>query len=231
MGTKRSDVINHILQQQKQKTEIRKEERQVSKSERNVAEEGFGGFDGLENMSEAQKAHALLRNFIPEHLIPTNVGQFDKVLWPKWYQVNFSSLDSALFGNNPTVKPQDAFRKSFRIVQDAGFILLGLSRNFNTHGSAGKGAPWEVTLRDNQSSRQINSAPIPVQTFAYNSVVTKLVAPYYFLPNSSFGVELQTFVENDVNLVGDGTQQFTFFGLEVRSSELENILHTIYASK
>jgi hypothetical protein len=227
MGTKRSDVINHILQKQSQRTDIRREERKLPYSQT----DGFGGFDGVENMSEAQKAHALLSQFIPPHLIPTNVGELQKVLWPKWYQVDFTSNDHSMFGTNPTIKPQDQSKKSFRTVQDAGFLLLGISRNFATHNNAGKGSPLEVTLRDNQSSRQINSAPIPLQSFAFNSLRTDLVSPYYFLPNSSFGVEIQTFIENDVTLVGDGRQLFTFFGLEVRSAELENVLHTIYSSQ
>lgn len=224
---KRSQVIDHILKTQEKRTQIRAEERKLSP----VYSEGFGGFDGVENMSEAQKAHALLSSFIPPHLMPTNVGNLQNVLWPKWYQVDFTSADHAMFGNNPTIKPQDQSKKSFRTVQDAGFLLLGISRNFDTHGSAGKGAPLEVTLRDNQSSRQINSAPIPLQTFGFSSIRTDLVSPYYFLPNSSFGVEVQTFAENDVTLVGSGKQMFTFYGLEVRSAELENVLHTIYSSQ
>jgi hypothetical protein len=228
MTVKRQDVINTILNKQHEKADIRREERQVSRAERTMGYvmEGVG-----EPKSNAQKTHDLLRSFIPEHLIPTNVGELSKTLWPKWYQVDFSSQDSALFGINPTVKPQDSFKKSFRTVQDAGYLLLGISRNFNTHGSAGKGAPWEVTLRDNQSSRQVNSHPIAVQAFGHSSILTKLVTPYYFLPNSSFGVELDTYVDNNVTLAGDGSQFFTFYGLEVRSAELENILHTVYSEK
>jgi hypothetical protein len=228
MGTPtRSDVIKHILKKQEQKKDIRRDERKLPYSQT----DGFGDLEGIENMSEAQKAHALLSQYIPSYLMPTNVGELAKVLWPKWYEVDFTVADHAMFGNNPTVKPQDQSKKSFRTVQDAGFLLLGVSRNFNTHGTAGKGTPLEVTLRDNQSSRQINNLPIALQSFGHGSIRTDLVAPYYFLPNSSFGIEIQTFVENDMVLAGDGSQQFTFFGLEVRSGELENILHTIYSAQ
>lgn len=226
MTVKRSDVINKILEKQNDRTGIRRQERQISKAEKTM---GYVMEGVDEPTSDSQKTTDILRSFIPEHLIPTNVGELAKALWPKWYQVDFTAQDSNLFGVNPTIKPLDSFRKSFRTVQDAGYLLLGITRNFNTHGTAGKGAPWEITLRDNQSSRQINSHPIPVQAFGHSSILTKLVTPYYFLPNSSFGIELSTFVENNYALIGDGSQYFTFYGLEVRSSELENILNTVYS--
>jgi hypothetical protein len=228
MTVKRQDVIDTIINKQNERVGIRREERQVSKAEKTMGYvmEGVG-----ETRSDAQKTHDLLRSFILEHLIPTNVGELSKTLWPKWYQVDFTAQDSAIFGMNPVVKPLDVFKKSFRTVQDAGYLLLGITRNFNTHGTAGKGAPWEVVLRDNQSSRQVNSHPLPVQSMGHSSILTKLVTPYYFLPNSSFGVELSTFIENDMALVGDGSQFFTFYGLEVRSAEVEYILHTVYSEK
>jgi hypothetical protein len=219
----RSEAIQAILDLQDQKPQIRKQERMLDR------QEGFGSLEGISNSNTPQEnLLEFLKSFMPEELIPTNVGKLENVLWPFHYEVDFSDADDAMFGNNPTYTRYARVGKNFKTLQDSAFLLIGMSRNFNTHGSAGKGAPLEVTLKDSQSARQLNNEPFNVQFMGANSVMTKFPAPYFVSPTGTMRVELSTFIENNVTLVGDGSQFFTFYGYEVRSAELENVLTNIY---
>jgi len=219
----RSSIIEDILAMQSQKSQIRKQERDLNSME------GMGSLKNISSSNTPQEnLLAFLKSFMPQELIPTNIGLLENVLWPMYYEVDFTEADDAMFGNNPTYNQFAQVKKSFKTIQDSAFLLLGVSRNFNTHGSAGKGAPLEITLRDSQSGRQLNNAPVCVQFIGSNSIMTRFPAPYFVAASGSVQVELSSFVENDVVLAGDGNQQFTFYGYEVRSQELANVLVNIY---
>lgn len=236
-ATSREGIIKAILKQQELTQNIRKRERigsnvmNYDSYELNNSSQEMSGLAkfSAEN-SPQENLVEFLRSFMPIDQIPTNVGRLETVLWPKWYQVDFLPTDNAIFGNNPTYTPYLNIKKSFRTVQDAGFLLLGMSRNYNTNDSAGKGAPLEFLLRDDQSMRQLGNTPSCIQSISGNSgTITNLSVPYYLPSNASVSIELSTFIENDMIAVGDGRQFFTFFGLEVRNSELDSILQTAYS--
>jgi hypothetical protein len=235
-ATSREGIIKAILKQQEITQNIRKRERignNVSSYDSYELNDSSKELSGMAQFSAEKSPQEnlveFLRSFMPIEQIPTNVGRLETVLWPKWYQVDFLPSDNAIFGTNPTYSPNILIRKSFRTVQDAGFLLLGLARNYSTNDSAGKGAPLEFLLRDDQSMRQLGNNPSAVQCLGSKATLTNLSVPYYLPSNASVSIELSTFIENDMVGVGDGRQFFTFFGLEVRNSELDSILQTAYS--
>jgi hypothetical protein len=235
-ATSREGIIKAILKQQELTQNIRKRERignNVMNYDSYVLNNSSEEMSGLAKFSSENTPQEnlveFLRSFMPIDQIPTNVGRLETVLWPKWYQVDFLPTDNIVFGTNPTYTPYLNIKKSFRTVQDAGFLLLGIERNYNTNDSAGKGAPLEFLLRDDQSMRQLGNNPTCIQNLGSKGQLTNLSVPYYLPSNASVSIELSTFIENNMVGVGDGKQFFTFFGLEVRNSELDNILQTAYS--
>jgi len=235
-ATSRDGIIKSILKQQELTKNIRARERvgnnvmNYDSYELNNSSEDLSGLARFSAENTPQEnLMEFLRSFMPIDRIPTNIGRLETVLWPKWYQVDFLPTDNAIFGVNPTYTPYLNINKSFRTVQDAGFLLLAIGRNFNTNDTAGKGAPLEFLLRDDQSMRQLGNEPAAIQNLGSLSTPSEITVPYYLPSNASVSVQLSTFIENNMVGVGDGRQYFTFFGLEVRNSELDSILQTAYS--
>ncbi len=168
-----------------------------------------------------------LKRILPAHLYPGNVGKLDAVAWPFYYSVNFD------FGTNPTLSNTTRAVQGFQVTQEAAFLLLGITFNFQDQQSeAGFLGPYTLEIRDRQSSRQLNDEPIPIQTMGTNSVPTKLPTPFLVMPNANVDLIVSTWLtaaDGNLVTVGESALQFSLSGLRIRIDKARNVLSTVFS--
>lgn len=158
---------------------------------------------------------------LPDYMSPSNVGNINKVAWFFYEQVNFD------FGLNPALNTGTRQTQSFQVTQEAGFLIMAISHNSPTYDTAGLLGPWQVEMRDRQSSRQFNDNPVPLQMFGRNSCPSILPTPMLLMPNAFFDVTMSTFATAQT-AVGSGKHQFSFFGYRIRVEDSAAVLSTIF---
>lgn len=171
-----------------------------------------------------------LKEFIPEHLMPGNVGAFTSVVWPFWFPVDFD------FGTNPTIQGGGITQQiqNFQVTQEGAILLIGISRQADSYSTSGHLGPWTVEIRDNQSARQFNDRPIPIQMIADGKGrPTKLPIAMMLMPNALIQVTMSNWLPGGVvqNTTGSGHHQFAFFGYRVRIEDAEKVLSTVFSQK
>lgn len=169
-----------------------------------------------------------LGDYLPPHLMPGNVGGFNCVTWPFWFQVGFDfGTDPAIVGGGVTSQTQN-----FQVTQEAAILLLGVSRQANTYGTSGHLGPWSITVRDNQSSRQFNDQPVPIQMISSApGRPTKLPTVMLMMPNAIVSCVMTNWLPAGTTqaTVGSGVQQFSFFGYRIRIEDTEKVLSSVFA--
>jgi|SRR5271155_230332 len=155
---------------------------------------------------------------------PGNVGGLNEVAWPFYFQVNID------FGVNPTITSNNTVTNSFQVDQEACFIIqsIGISFNDTGAGSALATAPIQVEFIDRQSSRRFNTGAVPVQVFGDNSNPSVLPVGMILLPNAFLDTSVSGINLAPQAKVGDGSMQFTFFGLRTRIENSSKVLSTIF---
>lgn len=170
--------------------------------------------------------------FLPEYMVPANVGGINEVSWPFFFQQNFD-LTSIL----PALSVNSIVRASFQVDQEAAFLLMSIGRSHDTDASnqsATVATPLQVDLLDKQSTRRFNSGPIPLQTIGSNSNPSVLPTPMFIYPNAFFesivsGIPPATAPQNWSTVTnGSGLLQLTFFGYRIRIEDSNKILSTIF---
>lgn len=204
----------------KERRNIRREERRQRRAfnmagkyvETGVREQGIGGLKKN------------LRNSLPAHMIPGNVGGYNKVTWPFWFQVNFD------FGTNPSWTSQVNQRQSFQVTQEAAWLMTSICLHNNGYDTSSALAPLQIEIRDRQSSRQLNSSPIPLQMFGKNSLPSTMPTPMLFMPNAFVDIIASSWVPQGETMTstGDGEFQLSFFGYRVRVEDADKVLSTIF---
>lgn len=165
-----------------------------------------------------------LRTFLPSHMIPSNVGGYDSVAWPFWFQANFD------FGADPTISASSRQTQSFQVTQEAAFILMAISRKSYAYTTAGELGPWQIELRDRQSSRQFNDRPIPIQMIGNKSRPTILPTGMLIQPNAFIDVTMSSWLPSSVSQATTGSSkvQFSFFGFRTRMENADQLMSMIY---
>jgi hypothetical protein len=203
----------------KERREIRRQERRQRRAfnmskyvETGVRERGIGGLQKI------------LKDTIPPHMRPGNVGGYNKITWPFWYQVNFD------FGTNPTWTSGVNQRQSFQVTQEAAWLMTSITLKNNGYDLSSALAPLQIEIRDRQSSRQLNSAPIPLQMFGKNSLPSTMPTPMLFMPNAFIDIIATSWVPQGESMAstGDGEFQLSFFGYRVRVEDADKVLSTIF---
>jgi hypothetical protein len=162
---------------------------------------------------------------LPSSLIPGNVGNYYDVAWPFEYVVNFD------FGTNPTWPTsitQANYNQSFQVSQEAAFIVGNISRKCYSGSTSGELAPLLVQFRDRQSTRQFMDNPIPIQAIAKKTPPTTWEMPLILMPNAFMDVNISSFQTIAQPTVGSGKITFTFAGYRTRTSDIQNVLSTIF---
>lgn len=163
-----------------------------------------------------------LAQVIPPYMMPGNVGGYNKVTWPYWFQVNFD------FGANPTWSPSTRQTQSFQVTQEAAFLLMAISRKSYGYSTASELAPLQVEIRDRQSSRQFNDRPIPLQMIGKKSRPSVLPTPLLVMPNAFLDVTASSWITGSQATVGTGKLQLSFFGYRIRVEDADKVMSTIF---
>lgn len=164
-----------------------------------------------------------LEEILPPDLIPANVGNIDSVAWPFWYQFDFD------FGTNPTLANTLRQTQSVQVTQEAGFLMLGISRDSEETSLAGNLGPWTIeAIRDRQSSRQFNDRPVNFQNIGTKSNLTVFPTPMLFFPNAFIDLTMGCFQTTPNAVVGEAVHQISIFGYRVRMGDDQRILSTIF---
>lgn len=164
-----------------------------------------------------------LLKILPSHLIPGNVGNLNDVSWPFWYSFNFD------LGDDPSILPRFSQSASFQVSQEAAFLFMGISRSVNS--SSIDSLPLGVEIRDRQSSRFFNNAPIPMQMIGAFGNPTILPTPMLIMPNAVYEMELKGIAPQTAsasNGTGNGKIQFTLHGFRMRVEDAGKVLSSIF---
>jgi hypothetical protein len=203
------DDLEKILQERKQ---LRRQERLA----RTV-------HDRKDSRMSGQLERDLLRR-LPSALVPGNVGNFFDVAWPFDYTVSFD------FGLNPTWDKNTQQIQSFQVTQEAAFIIGAISRKCYSGSTSGELAPLVVQIRDRQSTRQFMDLPIPIQAIAKKTPQTNWEVPFIMLPNAFIDVTVTSFLTQAQSqlTVGNSRLNITFTGYRTRTSDVGQVLSTIF---
>lgn len=164
-----------------------------------------------------------LKQVLPAHLLPGNVGNIDKVAWQFFFPVTFD------FGLNPTYTTGTRQVQSFQVTNEAAFLLMAVGRKAWDNTIASDLAPLQIEIRDRQSSRQFNDRPIPIQNIGKKSRATKLPTPMLVSPNAFIDVTMTSWVQADMVTAGIGKMELYFFGYRVRGEDMNKLYATIFA--
>jgi hypothetical protein len=201
--------------------ELQEQRRQLRQKERNLSERS----KFLRNqplVADSRDLRANIDKIIPKHLSPKNIGNYHEVMWPFWYNFEFD------FGIDPTYTSLTRQVQSIQISQESAFLLTTISRAHEDRSSAGQNAPLQMTLRDNQSSRQFNDKPIPLQMIGTTGDLTHIETPLFIRPNASLSIEMTSWLPGDFATTGVGKHEIMIHGFRIRSEDASKVLASIF---
>jgi hypothetical protein len=208
----RDTLINQILNEQKNISEIRKRERVVQKIEKNVLP-----------IPQKNQLEEYLGSILPDELMPSNVGDISRIQWGFFHQCNFD------FGTNPSYDYNTRKTDIIKVNADAAFMITRIYRNTDDSGNSGFKAPLGLYLRDLQSSRQLMDKMIPLQAIPGQGDYFELPVPFLLYPSSRAEVELRSWLPNGIDplaTTGSGVQSLTFYGAKVRAQDYPQLART-----
>jgi hypothetical protein len=162
---------------------------------------------------------------LPSALVPGNVGNFYDVAWPFDYTVSFD------FGLNPTYDKNTSQTQSFQVTQEAAFIIGSITRKCYSGTTSGELAPLQLMIRDRQSTRQFMDLPIPLQAIAKKIPATNWEVPLIMLPNAFIDFTLTSWLANPQNTLGNSRINITMTGYRTRTSDIGQVLSTIFGGR
>jgi hypothetical protein len=162
------------------------------------------------------------------NLMPGNVGDINKIVWPFWFTFNA-----------PVLTPGTSSTATFSVSQEAAFIWMSFTKVvFKRTGTApnwtytaidpsdetaaGDADGLKVIFRDSQSSRTFQRNPMPLDAYGSPEFPTVLTTPLMFLPNST--VEAQY---SNTDATNTYVPWITFFGYRVRIENAQDILSLV----
>jgi hypothetical protein len=173
-----------------------------------------------------QNLRQALGSYLPPGLMPGNVGSLNSVVWPFWFTVDFDfGTDYTLVGGTTNQT------QNFQVTQEAAILLVACARQADNYDLSGHLGPWNITIRDNQSSRQFNDTPVPIQQISYAAgLPTKLPTAMLLMPNASISVVMTTWLPQGVSMptTGPTHQQFSFFGYRVRIEDSDKVMSSVF---
>lgn len=182
----------------------------------------------LKTGGSPQKTGENLKNSHLGGLMPGNVGDINKVVWPFWY--TFPA---------PELAPGVSSTGSFTVSQEAAFIWMSFTASVFLRSGAGPNYTYtaidtddetaagminglSIVFRDAQSSRVFQRNPMPLEAFGSPAFPTVLRSPVMFLPNST--VEC---LFNNSDAANVYVPFISFFGYRVRIQDAQNILSLV----
>lgn len=171
-----------------------------------------------------------LRNVLPDYLVPGNIGDVNRVVWPFWFTNITPELPAAVGGT------QSQATGTVTITQEAAFIVTAFMKSVFIHdtvlntftyvdpsqpGQDGLTPGLSMTLKDAQSSRVFMSNPIDFDTVGDGIYPLELPTPLMFLPNSI--IQTQLFNSSGNSYV----PWITFLGVRCRIEDAQRIMSLI----
>ncbi len=173
-----------------------------------------------------------LKNCLPDYLVPGNLGDVNRVIWPFWFTNITPELPAAEDG------AQTQVTASVTITQEAAFIVTSYSKAIFEHtteegdeiysyidpaqaGQDGLTPGLSMTIEDAQSTRVFMSNPIDFDTIGDSQFPQDLPTPLMFLPNSV--IKTQLFNTSDKAYVAF----VTFLGVRCRIEDAQRIMSLI----
>lgn len=177
-----------------------------------------------------------LEKVLPKKLVPMNIGKYEDVAWPFFYEARFDYTSEFDFGAGlvPSASYIAGEEKvdTFRVGQESSLILTGVYRQYNLQDLKGKGAPLKFTVKNRQSTRQFNDQDIQIQHVGDKGHALKFPIPLLVQPNSSIEISMKSFLSVDVNVQLDADespkQNLIFFGYRVRSQDVDTITQLMF---
>jgi hypothetical protein len=172
-----------------------------------------------------------LRNVLPDYLVPGNLGDVNRVVWPFWF-TNITPELPAAVGTTQTTSTA-----TVTITQEAAFIITDILKAIfifdpiagtytyvdpSQPGQAGLTPGLTMQLVDAQSSRVFMSKPVELDTIGYSQFPYELPTPIMFLPNSI----IQTQFTN-TNTSFNYIPWVTFLGVRCRIEDSQRIMGLI----
>jgi len=161
-------------------------------------------------------------------LMPGNIGDINKVVWPFWYTFTAPELTPGLSSTGSFTTSQEAayiwlsFTASVFLRTGGGPNYVYTAIDTDDESGAGLINGLNIVFRDAQSSRVFQRNPMPIEAFGSPAFPTVLRSPVMFLPNST--VEC-LFTNNDATNVY--VPFISFFGYRVRIQGAEQILSLV----
>jgi len=216
--------VERAVEREEQNTNIlRQQERALKAQAHKIQNAAFT--PGAGGSPSAFLAH--LKKVLPDFLIPSNIGKLNQNSWGFWEAVDFD------FGDDPTLQP-GAIRQtqSYFVTADSGFLMLALSWNPESMTTSGLLGPWNVEVRDRQSSRVFNSGPIPLQILGRRGLPTVFPIPMYFNPSAYVEFTMDTHAIAPApyqQTQGSGKHQIMCYGFRIRpEADPYQVLSMIY---
>jgi len=215
------DLQTQLAQQQAILQKLRQQEKDLCARERYLQSQSQ--VNGLGDL------RSNLAQVLPLDLMPGNVGPLNSVAWQQWEPAEVN------FGTDPLLSSSSIQQTNFRVDQDGAFLMLGILVTGDTmRGGAGLDGPYQVTIKDQQSTRTFNDAPIPIQQLANSRMFPrKFPTPLLFYPNAYVQFIVTTWLQEGDTMAttGSGRLQFNPFGVRVRVEDTKAILGNIFQSE
>jgi hypothetical protein len=186
---------------------------------------------GMGANASAQEVSGNLQTLLPNDLVPGNVGDINKVIWPFFFRTNLQS---------PLV-PAQTFTTTFSVTQEASFIWMSFTKAIynvtdaglptekwqyiddNDPANAGLLQGLTFTVSDAQSTRDFMNTPVDLSQVGLARFPFKFPRPVMFLPNANVQI-------NFTNGTGLTLVPFiTAFGYRLRVENAQDILSLVYS--
>lgn len=177
-----------------------------------------------ESNNSASDLHRNIKRNIPSRLMPGNVGDINRVIWPFWF--TFTA---------PELVPNQTSTGVFSVSQEAAFIAMAFTKvvfkkvggvytaiDPSQEDMSGEANGLKFQLRDAQSTRVFSQTVVPLDCFGDPRFPSVFQTPLMFLPNST--VEC---VYSNSDPTATYVPWITMFGYRVRLENAEQILSLI----
>ena len=210
----RQDLIAKMYELQNLRSDLRRQEQNL-KSKRNV----MGG----QALISKDDLGLSLEQIIPRYLEPKNIGKIDSVMWDFFFPMTVD------FGTDPTYDVNSRLSQTVQVSQESAFLLVGITRSYLSAEDSGFGAPLQITIRDNQSTRQFNDTPIPLQNIGTKGQPLKFDTPLLLQPNSRITLEVSSWLDGDqLATEGSGKHEFVLYGMRARDVNNAKVMTSIW---
>lgn len=178
--------------------------------------------------NSAQNLTENLQRSMGNFMVPGNVGDINKVIWPFMFSTDLPLI----------ISPNSNVRSAFTVTQEAAFVCMNYVKTVYSLDDTvvpnqlvyidpdqyGSGAPGlSYIIRDAVSSREFFNIPQNIDQVGNPRFPFVWPTPQIFLPNSS--IEVNFFNNHPTNVY---YVTMTFFGYRIRFEGSHRILSTIY---